>query len=154
MVLKSDVGKEYCSTECLNKWFTTQNKSEQFTIPPVTETSDKPPSISTSTSSSSNSNCTGSTSTTTMSITSNTSTIPATAIQTDTLQTQTNLQSNPQSNPKIQKLLTLCSSANLLIPFPSICKDFTGNCYCYYYYYFFLYLLMFTVKILTNFLVT
>ncbi|XP_054707023.1 uncharacterized protein LOC129216831 [Uloborus diversus] len=29
------------------------------------------------------------------------------------------------SNPKIQKLLTLCSSANLLIPFPSICKDLT-----------------------------
>ncbi|XP_035204861.1 uncharacterized protein LOC118179810, partial [Stegodyphus dumicola] len=28
------------------------------------------------------------------------------------------------SNPKIQKLLTLCSSANLLIPFPSICKDY------------------------------
>lgn len=28
------------------------------------------------------------------------------------------------SNPKIQKLLTLCSSANLLIPFPSLCKDF------------------------------
>lgn len=128
MVLKSDVGKEYCSTECLGKWFTTQNKSEHSTIPPVTETSDKPPSITTSTSSSSNSNCTSSSSTTTMSITSNTSTIPATAIQTDTLQTQTNLQSNPQSNPKIQKLLTLCSSANLLIPFPSICKDFTGNC--------------------------
>lgn len=31
------------------------------------------------------------------------------------------------SNPKIQKLLTLCSSANLLIPFPSLCKDFTGK---------------------------
>lgn len=128
MVLKSEVGKEYCSTECLGKWFTTQNKSEQSTTPPVTETSDKPPSLTTSSSSSSNSNCTSSNSTTTMSIISNTSTIPATAVQTDTLQTQTNLQSNPQSNPKIQKLLTLCSSANLLIPFPSICKDFTGKC--------------------------
>lgn len=124
MVLKSEVGKEYCSTECLGKWFTTQNKSEQSTMPPVTETSDKPPAITTSSSSSSNSNCTSSSSTTTMSITSNTSTIPATSVQTDTLQTQTNL----QSNPKIQKLLTLCSSANLLIPFPSICKDFTGKC--------------------------
>nr|XP_042898201.1 uncharacterized protein LOC107438031 [Parasteatoda tepidariorum] len=32
------------------------------------------------------------------------------------------LDANP--NPKIQKLLTLCSSANLLIPFPSICKEY------------------------------
>lgn len=122
VVLKSEVGKEYCSTECLGKWFTSHNKSEQSTVPPVTDSSENPPSITTS-SSSSNSNCTSSSSTTTMSITSNTSTAPATAVQTDTLQTQTNL----QSNPKIQKLLTLCSSANLLIPFPSICKDFTGK---------------------------
>lgn len=139
MVLKSEVGKEYCSTECLGKWFTTQNKSEQSTIPPVTETSDKPPSITTSSSSTSNSNCTSSSSSTTMSNTSNTTTTPTTAVQTDTLQTQTNLQSNPQSNPKIQKLLTLCSSANLLIPFPSICKDFTGKCN-------FLYLFIVTIK--------
>lgn len=143
MVLKSEVGKEYCSTECLGKWFTTQNKSEQSTTPPVTETSDKPPSLTTS--SSSNSNCISSNSTTTMSIISNTSTIPITAVQTDTLQTQTNLQSNPQSNPKIQKLLTLCSSANLLIPFPSICKDFTGKCN-------FLNLFTLTIKILTVYL--
>ncbi|GFX69718.1 TRASH domain-containing protein [Trichonephila clavipes] len=37
-----------------------------------------------------------------------------------------NSQADSSSNPKIQKLLTLCSSANLLIPFPSICKDFTA----------------------------
>ncbi|GFQ69972.1 TRASH domain-containing protein [Trichonephila clavata] len=37
-----------------------------------------------------------------------------------------NTQADSSSNPKIQKLLTLCSSANLLIPFPSICKDFTA----------------------------
>lgn len=126
-MLKSEVGKEYCSTECLGKWFTTQNKSEQ---PSITECSEKLPSVNTSSSNSSNSNCTSSsssTTTTTVSITSSTSTAPATAVQTDTLQTQTNLQTNPQSNPKIQKLLTLCSSANLLIPFPSICKDFTGD---------------------------
>ncbi|GIY16359.1 TRASH domain-containing protein [Caerostris darwini] len=38
-----------------------------------------------------------------------------------------NSQADSSSNPKIQKLLTLCSSANLLIPFPSLCKDFTAS---------------------------
>ncbi|KAG8185761.1 hypothetical protein JTE90_000744 [Oedothorax gibbosus] len=38
---------------------------------------------------------------------------------------QSNTSTDASSNPTIQKLLTLCSSANLLIPFPSLCKDFT-----------------------------
>lgn len=117
MVLKSEVGKEYCSTECLGKWFTTQHKPE---LPALSspESSEKSPTTTASSNSTTNSSSSTSTNTTT-----STSTSPATGVQTDTLQTQTNL----QSNPKIQKLLTLCSSANLLIPFPSICKDFTGN---------------------------
>lgn len=121
VVLKSDVGKEYCSPECLGKWFTTQHKSEPASTSASSLSSSESSEKSSTTTVSSSCNASSITST---SNASSTSAPPATAVQTDALQSQTSL----QSNPKIQKLLTLCSSANLLIPFPSICKDFTGNC--------------------------